>query len=98
MGATFQEMEMEGDVLIADMKTRFIAVQDKDRYENGHMYSGGFGMATGLITHQEPVYSTPDEAREWLIENAHKWREAHAVRFQKTPEEVCWMIGAWCAE
>jgi hypothetical protein len=91
MGATFNEMKVKGTR--EEIKRRFEAAQNSDRYENGHSYSGGFGMCDGLVFAQINRVHTEKEAYDWLSDNAQKWGPALAVRL--TDDE--WMIGAWCS-
>jgi hypothetical protein len=95
MGANFQTMKVQGDADRAAVTAKFVAAQEQDRYENGHSYSGGIGMADGLEFRDE-TFKTVREARDWLDANAQKWEEALAVRVEGE-EGKCWLIGAVCA-
>ena len=86
MGSCYQEMRLDGDLDRKAVEDRFRQEQEQDRYENGHSYSGGIGMATGLefrptacAGHARPFPHLSD-ATEWLEENAEKWEAALAVR------------------
>lgn len=96
MGASFQTMTLSGDVSRADLKAEFERAQDQDRYENGHSYSGGFGMATGLKFASKD-FDSEDAAYEWLDTNAQKWGDAIAVLYRGVEGKSHWMIGANCA-
>lgn len=96
MGANFQFEKIdktdEADVVLA-----FAKLQGQDRYENGHSYSGGFGMADGL-DFAEGAFHSEDDASEWLGENAQKWGPAIAVRaLDDADKHIGWFIGANCA-
>lgn len=93
MGANFNTMSATGDK--AAVTSLFDRVQEDDRYENGHSYSGGFGMADGLEFEAAPTFNTDQEADDWLVEHAEKWRAALAV--QVAQPEPHWRIGAWCS-
>lgn len=95
MGCIFNDMYLPGHLTEAEVKTRFEEEQDQDRYENGHCYSGGFGMADGL-EFTGKVFYDPDTAYEWLSKNVKKWEAAKAVRYRYAGKEF-WMIGADCA-
>jgi hypothetical protein len=103
MGAAFNFITYSN--LPADMlKTRFAQLQEQDRYENGHSYSGGFGMAPGLRLHStlEP-FPTKDAAYDYLESHAQKWEDAIGVRYLTESDVeggqlVRWAIGAWCSE
>jgi hypothetical protein len=104
MGACFQEMIVPFRHQRKEIEKIFERVQDQDRYENGHSYSGGFGMATGLTFVMSRVFHDEAAARDWLQDNAQKWENALAVQFYtgsegdgSIPEERKWLIGAWCS-
>lgn len=95
MGANYQSM----NVASTDKKIvedAFDDAQSTDRYENGHSYSGGFGMATGLAFMVNEKFTSDDAADEWLEENAQKWGEALAV-LVSSDGEPHYRIGATCA-
>lgn len=95
MGAHFMSDSITGTE--AEIRKRFEEAQEADRYENGHSYSGGYGMATGLKFRRE-TFDTDDAADDWLMDHAEKWAEALAVKVKasgETPEH--WRIGACCA-
>lgn len=94
MGATFNAMTMPSDKTQAQVTADFEKIQEQDRYENGHSYSGGFGMANGIKFPTAPKFERDSDATEWLSEHCQKWEEAKAVRFGP---EGTWMIGAWCS-
>lgn len=95
MGASFNDMTLPGTLTRKEVRDRFELVQDQDRHENGHSYSGGFGMAEGL-EFRENKFSTVNDAVEWLHDNAQKWEAALAVRAAGGDHEV-WVIGAFCS-
>jgi hypothetical protein len=95
MGAEFQEMVLVGTLTRNEVKEAFAKAQDEDRYENGHSYSGGFGMATGL-SFADKTFDRDTDARAWLDENCNKWEDAKVVTFLKDGV-AHWMIGAWCS-
>ena len=98
MGANFCTMSLPGDMSQTEIKKRFREAQEEDRYENGHSYSGGFGMASGLSLHNDqPVLPDAKAADDWLADNCVKWEHARGVRHNTLDGKVMWMIGAWCS-
>jgi hypothetical protein len=67
--------------------------QEQDRYENGHSYSGGIGMAKGISFLDYQTY-TEEEAEQWLEDHTVKWENALAVRVRDSDK---WVVGALCA-
>ena len=97
MGAEFRTITVSASETDEAVRRKFERAQEQDRYENGHVYSGGFGMADGLRLRTDlPDFENHNAAREWLIENCEKWQNAIGVR-HKTNGETMWLIGAWCA-
>lgn len=98
MGTYFNTKIITGPGSREEIAEKFDVIQSDCRYENGHSYSGGFGMACGLAFHDKDVFESEAEARKYLIVTCQKWGEAIAVRFA-SPDgtAVSWMIGAWCA-
>lgn len=95
MGAIFQVTTAEGRLDQTAVIANFQQIRELDLLANGHSYSGGFGMATGLIfTGLEFVDA--DTANEWLEHNCRKWEEALAVRYL-AGDATRWMIGAVCS-
>lgn len=86
MGAVFLTMTLAGDVDRSLVNAAFENRQAEDRFENGHAYSGGFGMARGL---RFAEFEFPDAgaARDWLEANCWKWEEAKAVRIARLGSE-----------
>ena len=73
--------------------------QEQDRYENGHCYSGGIGMAEGISFLDDKKFGSVEEAEEWVVDQAQKWGPALAVRVINPDQSKCgWYYGAWCAE
>ena len=91
MGASFITMRAKGTH--DQVKEAFRIAQEDDRYHNGHSYSGGFGMCTGLTFGRVNRCHEEVEADEWLSQNCDKWGPAIALRL--TDDE--YLIGAWCA-
>lgn len=79
-----------------DILSEFQQAQDQDRYENGHCYSGGIGMARGL-KFLVSSFSSDQAADEWLVDHCQKWDAALAVVVQKNNQADHYRIGAWCA-
>lgn len=46
MGASYNSIVLKGTR--EQVEEEFHSIQETDRYENGHIYSGGFGMCNGL--------------------------------------------------
>ena len=73
--------------------------QEQDRYENGHCYSGGIGMAEGIRFLDDKKFGSVEEAEDWVVDQAQKWGPALAVRVIHPDQSKCgWYYGAWCAE
>lgn len=97
MGANFDYRVYRGK-LFSDAKSAFEGAQDDDRYENGHSYSGGIGMATGVTKVDGDVFESESAAYDYVVENAQKWGDALAVEFRDAAGNTAnWFIGAWCA-
>ena len=95
MGASFMCLTMDGHVTRTGVKKMFEEAQEDDRYENGHTYSGGFGMCEGLFFPGKN-FRSHEEARNWLQQNCIKWESAQAVTVN-TNGVVEWVVAAWCA-
>lgn len=81
-----------------ELREKFDAIQEADRYERGHSYSGGFGMANGLELCKETLIPCPDEtmvqaAETFLVNRCEKWECALAIQV----EPGKYAIGAECA-
>lgn len=81
MGARFLATRIAGDS--ATVREEFERMQADDAFSNGHEYSGGWNMATG-IKFLDVSFADEDEAYEWLADRAQKWEEAIAVRLSQT--------------
>ena len=92
MGASYNEMAVSTDDEKETVRANFKDLCDTDRYENGHSYSGGFGMVHGLKFHHTPFFSR-EEASEFLSDQSGK-DKALAI---EVPDENIWVIGAWCS-
>lgn len=79
-----------------EVKTDFFNRQETDLYENGHMYSGGIGMAKGLVFDTTQEFDSINEAAEYLNERIEKWGPAIAVRINGQ-NETGWYYEALCA-
>ena len=90
MGAQFQTVRMPREMSKSDVETRFHGLQESDRWENGHSYSGGIGMADGLeFTRHE--FAGMTAAEEWLEANCQKWESAKAVTVTDDRHTTGWM-------
>jgi hypothetical protein len=96
MGASFNWMDLPGNLTEAQVRDAFAKAQEQDRHDNGHSYSGGFGMADGLIL-QTLTFDTFKEAEQFLADTCQKWEKARAVKFKDKDGVVKHLIGAWCA-
>jgi hypothetical protein len=95
MGAEYCEMKVKGESE-KEARKKFEAAQEQDRYDNGHSYSGGFGMAPGL-TFTGKSFSSRQEASDYLAETCEKWEDALAVKYQDEKGEINFLIGAVCS-
>lgn len=96
MGANFNTLSVPGDYSDAQIREAFREAQDQDRYENGHCYSGGFGMATGLRV-ENRMFESYADAVGYLEEACQKWGDAIAVKHRVFEGDPYYLIGAWCA-
>jgi hypothetical protein len=96
MGAAFVTRVLPGTLSQAEVRERFRAMQEQDRYENGHSYSGSIGMADGL-EFRSNQFETDEEAREWLDDNAEKFGPALCIKRTNAKGEPIWVIGASCS-
>lgn len=96
MGANFQTMTLAGTLTRNQVEEAFALAQDQDRYENGHSYSGGFGMATG-ISFPPVTFRDVRSADDWLDENCVKWEDALCVTYTTADGVTHWRIGALCS-
>lgn len=96
MGACFNTMTCAPILDEQGVHDEFANAQQSDRYENGHSYSGGFGMARGL-TFDKREFDSDEAAEEYLQEACQKWEEARCVRINKEGGFDHWLIAAWCA-
>jgi hypothetical protein len=94
MGACFDSRCYNGNLTFKAIEAQFKNDQTEDRYENGHSYSGGIGMADGLELRPN-TFQTQNEAWDWLQDNCQKWKAALAVRVEGNAPR--WCVGAWCA-
>ena len=109
MGAAFVTRSYNSELTTAQVKLRFADDQDQDRAENGGSYSGGIGMAQGLVF-VDKKFASINAAREWLDDNAEKFGPAIAVTAINCEEKTwqgrdnpnynkkVWLIGALCSE
>lgn len=96
MGAQFQIATIR-QTERANVKAAFEIMQHEDRYENGHSYSGGFGMARGIKFRDDMAFPDENAAYDWLGDNTEKWENAVAVRLVIDGRHEGYVIGAVCA-
>lgn len=108
MTASFQTLVLPGKMTRIEVRQSFQCEQEQDRYENGHSWAGGLGMATGL-EFREDQFRSVGAAKDWLEGLAEDQGDALAVRavdhqpllWDGTPNPACgvefWVIGANCA-
>jgi|SRR5580693_2603992 hypothetical protein len=97
MGAEYQQLTIDGEKTRNEVKALFELAQEDDRYENGHSYSGGFGMADGL-QFDDKTFTGDAAASEYLQDACKKWECARCVTFvNELTGKSFWMIGAWCS-
>ena len=95
MGACFNS-DFYNETNKQKVKENFEDKQDMDRYENGHCYSGGIGMADGCKFLDSMVFDNFNDAEDYLLDAAQKWGPALFVRVQND-EHNGWYYGAWCS-
>jgi hypothetical protein len=94
MGANFQTLTVDGEKTRNEVDAIFSSAQADDRYENGHSYSGGFGMATGL-QFDDRTFEGDQAASDYLEQVCQKWDCARCVTFKNTfTGKTFWLIGA----
>jgi hypothetical protein len=98
MGANYVSFTVQGTQ--EEVLKAFDRAQEQDRYENGHCYSGGIGMARGLKFVDAVSFVDQAKADQWISDHAEKWDEALAVRILRPGGRRgarTYLIGAWCA-
>lgn len=93
MGAEFSIFTVKGGNKL-HVERRFKARQDKDAYEMGHSYSGGFNMANGILVREHLKFKSYEEAEQYLCDNCKKWEEAIAVMYRNNAGQLVWLVGA----
>ena len=96
MGGSFNFMTMNGEKTKDEVRNHFNSIGEEDRYENGHSYSGGWGMFPG-ISFISKEFADVDEAEDWICENQQKWDSAMCVKFKNDKGETHWAIGGWAS-
>lgn len=94
MGAEYVTLIVRSDNK-SKVEKEFKKAQEVDRYENGHSYSGGLGMAFGLEFHND-IFESRIEANNYLDKTVQKWDNAIAVRY-KDKSSIYYLIGALCS-
>lgn len=97
MGANLNTITFAGDLTEAQVKEKFTAEQEQDRFENGHSYSGGFGMLTGVdFVKKGTIFKSISAAEDYISENQEKWGAAFAVKAMAVPffDEASPIFGA----
>lgn len=96
MGACFDDRFFPG-VDRAKAEALFRDEQEVCRYGNGHSYSGGIGMANGVVFHAK-TFNSEKEAADYVMDAAQKWGPAIGVRVMDERGGVRgWYCGAWCS-
>jgi hypothetical protein len=95
MGAEFCTMVIDGQDK-TKTKKEFSDEQRRDLHENGHSYSGGFGMARGL-EFKNLSFPNYDDAVSYLESHCEKWESALVVSFKNKMGKMSYLIGAWCS-
>jgi len=86
-GATQKEIEKVWNEMVED-----------DLHENGHSYSGSIGMLGSGFDLHGGMFSTENEADDYISENQDKWDGAMAVRIlNKNGDKLTLRIGGWCS-
>lgn len=79
MGACYESIELDGSLTREQLKVRFSDYQSDCATESGNSYSGRLNMCRGLKIHDR-VFSSVQQADEFIDSIADKWEEAHAVK------------------
>jgi hypothetical protein len=95
MGAEFNQM-IVNSTKTSEIRTAFENAKDQDLHENGHSYSGGWGMCPDLSV-KSNSFESANAASDWLADNCQKWESALAVEFKSKDGTIKTMIGAWCS-
>ena len=96
MGAEYCEMFVNSEDK-NEVKDAFRREQESDRHENGHSYSGGFGMAPSLTFNTTKVFESRREAEEFLNSACQKWEVAIAIPMKNKDGKIGYLIGAVCS-
>ncbi len=78
------------------LKKLFKELQDDDRHDNGHSYSGGPGQCLGLSIETYKKFSDEDAAK-YLMDAAKKFGPCIAVSYRETDGSLHTALGAWCS-
>lgn len=97
MGANFIWTTLDGDMSQAALRKEFLRMQEEDRYENGHSYSGGWGMCDGLEVDSCKVFACVDDSVTWLGDRAVKWGPAVAVQAKAKGGKRVWVLAGTCS-
>jgi len=97
-GATSIFMEIPGNEIKVKKLWNKIYREAIGRYHDENAsYSGDWNTLSGLKITQMEFLATKNgkrEARDWILNNAKKWKEALAVKIGKNK----WLIGGWASE
>ena len=96
MGGSFNFITMNGDESKESVIEHFKLMAEDDLYENGHSYSGGWGMFPGLIF-KDQVFDNVDLAEDAIMENQCKWDPALCVKFKNEDGKIHWALGGWAS-
>jgi len=81
---------------VVKARAMFKEDQERDIRQNGDSYSGGIGMCDG-VSDKIHVFTTHDEAVQYICDNAEKWEEALVTRFKDNSGETKFLIGGLCS-
>jgi hypothetical protein len=88
MGACFNEVVWDGALSRAEVREKFEEmIADFYQSDGNDSYNGTFTTCSGLNI-RDNKFDSQQAATAWLEENAQKWEEVLAVRFQAIKEEL----------
>ena len=96
MGAEFNYVTFADKLGKDTIVRQWDALCEQSRYDSGHSYSGAIGMLDGDPYWRDTMFTTKDEAYEFVADTQEKWEPPMAASFSKNGEKF-WLIGGWCS-
>ena len=98
MGASYEEMNMDGKLSTKEVESEFTKVIQDCCYDHGHAgYTGTFAEAQGIRFPRVQTFESQEDAFNYVEGVAAKWGPALAVNYTDANGQIKWYIGAWCS-